>query len=31
MRGVIVNDYMTMANFVDDDIHEYLMNYVRGE
>jgi hypothetical protein len=31
MRGVIVNDYMTMANFVDDDIQEYLMIYMRGE
>jgi cell division protein YceG involved in septum cleavage len=31
MRGVTVNDYLTMASIVDNDIHEYLMTNMRGE
>jgi hypothetical protein len=26
-----VNDYLTMASIVDNDIHEYLMTNMRGE
>lgn len=31
MRGVTVNDYLTMASIVDNDIHEYLMTNMKGE
>jgi len=31
MLGRKINDYLTMASIVDNDIHEYLMINMRGE
>jgi hypothetical protein len=31
MLGITVNDYLTLASIVDDDVFEYLMNNLKGE
>lgn len=31
MRGYEISDYLTLASIVDNDVHEYLMNNMRGE
>jgi hypothetical protein len=31
MKGYEINDYITIASIVDDDVFEYLMNNLKGE
>ncbi len=31
MRGYVINDYLTIAKIVDDDIMNYLMTYMKGD